>query len=52
MCENTWLLSLGEALLVSVNFTINWQQMCWQFPYNFCGFKMKLSVGSWQTPAG
>lgn len=26
--------------------------MCWQFPYNFCGFKMKLSVGSWQTSAG
>lgn len=37
MCENTWLLSLGEALLVAVNFTINCQKMRWQFPYNFVG---------------
>lgn len=42
--ESTWLLFLCQALLLSVNFTNNCQQIGWQFPYNFCGFQMKWSA--------
>lgn len=51
MCENTLLLSFGEALLVSVTFPI-WQRMCWQFRFNFERTKIIFSVGPWQTPFG
>lgn len=51
MCENTLLLSFGEALLVSVTFPI-WQQMCWQLRFNFECTKIIFSVGPWQTPLG
>lgn len=52
MCENTLLLSLGEASLLSVTFRVNWQQMCTQLHFHFEPAKIILSVGPWQTPVG
>lgn len=52
MCENTLLLSFGEASLLSVTFRVNWQQMCTQLHFHFEPAKIILSVGPWQTPVG